>query len=87
MDRDTDRGAELRAEADLTVPDAAAGLVKRLPRERFPDVYDVYGVRFWPATAATFRYIWRQEFRRRKSVARGADVTVEDRFKRMHCKH
>jgi hypothetical protein len=70
--------------AEMLVPDDAAGLVKRLPRERFPDVY---GVRFWPATAATFRYIWRQEFRRRKSVARGADVTVEDRFKRMHCKH
>jgi len=39
-------------------------VVKRLPRERFPDAF---GVRFWPATAATFRYIWRQEFRRRES--------------------
>jgi hypothetical protein len=47
----------------LNVP--LAWLVRRLPRERFPDAYRV---RFWPATAATFPYICRQEFRRRKSV-------------------
>jgi hypothetical protein len=47
----------------LNVPFAC--LVKRLPRER--SLED--GVRIWPAIAATLRYIWRQEFRRRKSVA------------------
>jgi hypothetical protein len=41
----------------LNVP--FAWLVKRLPRERFPDAF---GVRFWPAPAATFGYIWRHDF-------------------------